>query len=117
LAWQGNGRERGRDLFQITMPSKGRAGWHRVDLLQSEPWALDGIITDDPNRGYDTLRSLRFARGKVDHKDAVLLLISSRSEDDEIPATNAVYEVYRLTRLEGHDGFERIERRLLTTLL
>ncbi len=113
LAWRDEGSGHGRDIFLITMPSKDGTGWRSVDLLQDGASASSGLIADDPHRGDDTLRSLRFARGKVEGQDATLLLIATRSKPDSSAASDAVYEVYRLVQIDGRDGFARIARHVL----
>lgn len=113
LAWQDEGNGRGRDVFLVTMQSIDGTGWRRIDLLPSDTSASGSLIADDPHRGDDTLRSLRFAWAKVDGQDATLLLVATRQEREYAAASATTYEVYRLIQVDGRDGFAPVERRNL----
>lgn len=114
LTWRDKGGGRGQDVFLVTMPSKDSTGWQGVGMPQSSaaPEA-SGVISDEPHWGDDMLRSIRFARGKVDGENATLLLIASRVEGEESAASDTTYEVYHLVQKDGWDGFERIVRHVL----
>lgn len=114
LTWRDEGGGRGQDVFLVAMPGTDGTGWQDVGLLQAgaAPAARD-VISDEPHRGDDMLRSVRFARGKVNGENATLLLAASRVERDDSAASDTTYEVWRLVRKDGRDGFERIVRQAL----
>lgn len=113
LAWHDEGGGRGHDIFLVTVPNKRSGNWRAVGLLQDGNSSQDVTITDDPNRGDDMLRSIRFARGKVDGENATLLLTATRADNGNARASSTTYEVYRLMQIGGRDGFKRIASRLL----
>ena len=113
LTWRDEGGGRGQDVFLVTMPGKDGAGWQRVSMPQDNAPAASGEISDEPHRGDDMLRSLRFARGKVNGENAALLLVASRVESEGNAPSDTTYEVYHLAQKDGQDGFERILRQLL----
>ena len=113
LTWRDQGGGRGQDVFFVTMPSKDNTGWRGVDMLQSSPASVaSGGISDEPHRGDDMFRSLRFARGKVNGQNATLLLIADRVDEESAPSATT-YEVYHLVQEDGRDGFARIVRQVL----
>ena len=113
LAWRDEGGRHGYDMFRVTIPNKATSVWRGVEIWPKSVIVSGNAITDDPHRGDDILRAVRFARGKVDDQDATLLLVVSRSESMDSTPTEAVYEVYRLVESDGRDGFLRIVRRAL----
>ena len=113
LSWRNEADGHGRDLFLVTMQGDHDSERRRVDLQEHSSFGSDGGITDDPHRGDDMLRSIRFARGRVDGQGAVLLLVVSRDESNDATPTEATYEVYQLIRSDGRDAFERIKRQKL----
>lgn len=114
LAWRDEGGGRGQDVFLVTMPGRDDTGWRSVGMLQNSPAsAMNDVISDEPHRGDDMFRSLRFARGKVNGENAALLLVASRVESEEPVPSVTTYEVHRLAQKNGQDGFERIVRRVL----
>ena len=114
LTWRDEGNGRGQDVFLVTMPGRDGGGWQGVGMLQSAgALGEDGMISDEPRRGDDMLRSVRFARGTVNGEDATLLLAASRLEGEEAAPSDTTYEVYRLVWKDGRDGFERIVRHAL----
>ncbi len=114
LTWRDEGGGRGQDVFVVSMPSRDGSGWQDVGMPQGGAASSgDGMISDEPHRGDDMLRSVRFARGNVNGEDATLLLAASRLEDAEAAPSDTTYEVYRLARKDGREGFERIVRHAL----
>jgi len=113
LAWQSDGRGGGRDVFFVTMPRGPDGEWRTVDLLEGANPTPSAIITDDPGQGHDVIRSVRFARGRVDGETATLLLIATRAAIDQTGPSNTLYEVYRLMQIGGKDQFRQISQQLL----
>jgi hypothetical protein len=112
LAWHADNRRNGYDIFLVTMPNR-HGNWRTVGLLDDASSSHSATITDDPNRGDDALRSVRFARGKIDGQNATLLLVTTRLNKGEATPSEATYEVYRLVQIEDRDVFERVSRRML----
>jgi hypothetical protein len=110
LAWQVDGNGRGHDVFMVTMPTKQKDPWRIVAVEGSgEP-----VVTDDPDRGW-MLKSVRFARGKIDGRDATLMLVATRGQAAENQPSDVVYRVYRLTSKGDRDIFEQVSSQRLTT--
>ena len=113
LAWHDEGGGSGHDVFLVTMPS--RSGMERRDVGVSGGGDLSrgATIRDDPNHGDNMLRSVRFARGRVDGRDATLLLVATRTDAGDNAPSLTLYEVYRLIRSGDADMFAHIASRVL----
>ncbi len=106
LDWQDEGEGHGHDVFTVTMPPAGPGP------------AAASTIADNLHEGDDVLVSIRFARGDVDGRNALLLLRAAREPPAaKVVPTPTVFEIYRLVPSEpGSDSrvaFELIERRTL----
>ncbi len=74
LGWRDNGNAHGYDVFMVMLPiSKGGSDWNIV-------LGPDGkeVIIDQPHMGEDTVRSVRFARGKLDGFNGTFLITATR---------------------------------------
>jgi len=108
LAWQVDGGGRGHDVFMVTMPTKQKDAWRVV--------AIEGsgapVVTDDPDRGW-TMKSVRFAKGRMDGRDATLMLMAAREQDAGAQPSSVVYTVYRLASKGDRDAFEQVSSQRL----
>lgn len=80
------------------MPSAiGKVDWNVVDIVFDEQKTSD-FIRDYPHTEDDFVRSVRFARGKINGVAATLLIIATRQTGEmPIPApSNVIFEVYKL---------------------
>ncbi len=68
-------------------------------------------ITDDPGDDYDMLRSVRFARGRVNGEEATLLLVGSRQAGSG--PTDTAYQVFRLVQRATGYQFELLSEQRL----
>lgn len=112
LAWYDDPAGYGHDVFLVTMPNQ-HENWRIVGLLKQDAAPAEATIRDKPKGGEDVVRSVRFARGKLDGDDATFLLIATRNDRDGPGASDTAYEVFRLAQLDGRDVFERVSRRTL----
>ncbi|MFI5011484.1 MAG: hypothetical protein ACHQAY_03960 [Hyphomicrobiales bacterium] len=120
LGWRDNGNAHGYDLYLVMLPTKPKANdWNVVGIAPAGfESRLEDTIRDDPHMGEDIVRSVRFARGKLDGKPATFLVTATRETDIDvgIPGPSFTnFEVYRLTRSDGGIGttadyFERVSQ-------
>ncbi|MFI4997993.1 MAG: hypothetical protein ACHQAQ_19690 [Hyphomicrobiales bacterium] len=125
LGWRDNGNAHGYDLYLVMLPTKPKGNdWNVVGIFPSGfESRLEDTIRDDPHMGEDVVRSVRFARGKLDGKPAALLVVATRETDIEvgIPGPSFTsFEVYRLTHSDAGMGttadyFERVLQSRSTT--
>lgn len=123
LAWRDNGNAHSYDMFVVMLPTRvGGHDWNVVGVENPEGGFHD-VIRDQPHTGEDMVRSIRFARGRLNGTPATLLLTATRDISVErIPAPSAVvFEVFRLTASDGtagttRDYFERVSRSRSTSL-
>jgi hypothetical protein len=80
-------------------------GWNIV-FISNRDGQLAETITDSPHTGEDYVRSVVFARGKIDGADATLLITAERRIEGPIPDPAIVtYSVYVLEHdLGAHAG-------------
>jgi hypothetical protein len=85
--------------------SSGGNGWNVVFISNREGQLLE-TITDAPHTGEDYVRSVVFARGKIDGTDSTLLITAERRIEEPIPDPAIVtYSVYNLEHdLGAHAG-------------
>ncbi|HJS87151.1 MAG TPA: hypothetical protein VJ779_16975 [Acetobacteraceae bacterium] len=93
LAWHDDGGGHGHDVFTVTVAGAGPV---------TMPGGSDAV-RDDPNHDSDMLRSVRFARGRVDGAEATLLLTATRQSGSGPTPTR--YRVFRLARQGDTYGF------------
>jgi hypothetical protein len=103
LGWRDNGNAHGYDVFVVLLPTRaGGKDWNVVGFVPSngENGALEDSIRDAPHEGDDVVRSVRFARGRVDGVDSTLVFVANRViGGDGIPAPTPVdFTLYRLAR-------------------
>lgn len=124
LAWRDNGNAHGFDLFLVMLPGRvGAQDWNVVGVDPGEPGQrFQDVIVDQPHLGENMVRSVRFARGRLDGQAATFLFAATREIGDEgygAPSAT-VFEVFRLipnTQGPGvtRDHFERLGRWRSTT--
>lgn len=88
LGWRDNGNAHGFDVFMVMLPtSKGGSDWNIV-------LGPDGkeVIVDQPHLGEDMVRSVRFARGKLDGFNDTFLITATREVEEGYaePATTRI---------------------------
>ena len=122
LAWRENGNAHAYDLFLVLLPGQpGAADWNVAGVLAGSPNVTDDTrpfqdtILDAPHVGEDMVRSIRFARGRVEGKPGTFLLTATRDWSDEgIPAPSLVtFEAFSLTPSLGDVGVTRDYFKLL----
>lgn len=113
LTWRDDDGGGGHDAFLVDILSRDGKAWEPVQVLDAGAFAEGIEITDDPQNDYDMLRSVRFARGKVDGQDAALLLIASRPDGSGAAPSAVLYDVFRLVEDDDRYVFKRIRHRLL----
>jgi len=108
LGWRDNGNAHGYDLYLVLMPaSAAKPEWNVVGVDPGGNGRFQDIVTDDPHLGEDAVRSIRFARAKVDGRPATVLFVATRDTGtapipDPAPVT---FEVYRLAHNDGEVGY------------
>jgi hypothetical protein len=97
-------------VYLVTVPpqpgySSASNGWNIVFIRNRENQLVE-TITDAPHTGEDYVRSVVFARGKIDGTDSTLLITAERRIEGPIPDPAIVtYSVYRLEHdLGAHAG-------------
>ena len=81
-AWRDNGKTRGFNVFTVTMPERApaegppRRNWDFVSFFDGDKEAL--TLTDSPHDEQTYLRSIRFAKGKLDDRTETLTLVAER---------------------------------------
>jgi hypothetical protein len=96
--WRDNGNAHGYNFFLVLMPSAiGQTDWNVVDIVSDERHPND-FICDYPHTEDDFVRSVRFARGKLNGVPATLLITAARQTGSRpIPDPSIViFEVYKL---------------------
>ncbi len=123
LAWRDNGNAHSYDLFLVMLPGRVVAqDWYVVGVDRVEgDGRFQDVIVDQPHTGEDMVRSVRFARGRLDGQPATFLLTATREITAALPdPANVVLEVFRLVRnVDGpgatRDYFQRVSRTRTTT--
>lgn len=99
MGWRDNGNAHGYNYFLVLMPTAvGKADWNVVDIVPDNLHSSD-FVRDAPHTDEDFVKSVRFARGKVNGVAATLLITATRQI---LPAKSipdpaiVVFEVYRL---------------------
>ena len=100
LEWSGSGQGGGHDVFTAMVAGSGAVGMP------------DGYAAvDDPAGDRDMRRSVRFAKGRVNGQDSLLLLTATR--EPGAGSTPTVYRVYRLSRDQTGYRFDPVAQELL----
>jgi len=96
--WRENWNAHSYNFFLVLMPSAiGKTDWNVVDIVSDERHPND-FIRDYPHTEDDFVRSVRFARGKLNGVPATLLITAARQTGSRpIPDPSIViFEVYKL---------------------
>ena len=106
LAWRDNGNAWGYDLYTVLLPGPNGT-WQvaGIERPSQDPYFND-TIRDSPHTGEDVIRAVRFARGTVAGRPAILLLEASRAwKDTPYNPAPTTYDAYVLQ--ENEDGVGR----------
>lgn len=98
--WRENWNAHGYNFFLVLMPSSmGKTDWNVVDIVSEEQDPSD-FIRDYPHTEDDFVRSVRFARAKLNGVATTLLITATRETADmPIPHPSIViFEVYKLEK-------------------
>lgn len=96
--WRENWNAHSYNFFLVLMPSAiGKTDWNVVDIVSDERHPND-FIRDYPHTEDDFVRSVRFARGKLNGVPTTLLITAARQTGSRpIPDPSIViFEVYKL---------------------
>jgi hypothetical protein len=100
-AWRENGYTHGFTVFTVMVRDPTRSvddAWDFVSFFDGDNETL--APTDDPHAGDDTVRSVRFARARVNGKRETLALIAERNtgENDSVSEPSTVsFKLYKLS--------------------
>ena len=105
LAWRDNGNAWGYDVYTVLLPGE-HGNWQIVGVerpgLHLE---FNDTVNDAPHTGEDVIRAVRFVRGTVADRSAVLLLEVNRAwEETPYNPAPTTYDVYVLQGNEGGVG-------------
>lgn len=101
-AWRDNGNAHGYTVYMAVMEGHDEYRGTLVGFELDPKALLQDSIRDIPFEGEDPIQSLRFARGKVNGKDAGLLIVASRniatakSLTDPTPTTVTTYQLVQI---------------------
>lgn len=107
LGWRGNGNAHGYNLYSVFDVSSGGANVVGFDNMTKKGGAFDDVIRDAPHTLEDYVRSIRFAKAKLDGKDGMFAFVATRRLDPEegIPGPSLVdYTVYQLVDMQDNVG-------------
>lgn len=111
-AWRENGNANGYYTYVITTSAgMGRGDWNIVPITIPTPFSTQDVLRDEPHAFEDTVRSIRFARGKIGGEETeAVLLIATREVKDAVPNPVPVrFDLYRVVITdEMGDVLERV---------
>jgi hypothetical protein len=97
--WRDNGNAHGYNVFVVMVPTPAKNGsrWDIVGVRSGTKF--EDRLSDDPHTVEDYVRSIRFAKGKINGTEATLLITAERqfsNGDNYLSPMNVTISIYKL---------------------